>query len=102
MNTDQLLISICVNLCLSVVACADFVPRRERLLFFEESHASAKKTTLIYRGPFAEIKDDHGHTWHCGEPQSIPIARWQELRNAGLENMFTEIPETLVPGQCGP
>ena len=31
MNTDILLISICVNLCLSVVASASFVLRRERL-----------------------------------------------------------------------
>ena len=31
MNTDWLLIFICVNLCLSVVACAGFVLRRERL-----------------------------------------------------------------------
>ncbi len=84
---------------------SDGIPLRETKIVarkpLEESHASAKKTTLIYRGPFAEIKDDHGHTWHCGKPQSIPTARWQELQKAGLESMFTEIPETLVPGQCG-
>ena len=30
-STDGMLISICVDLCLSVVACAGFVLRRERL-----------------------------------------------------------------------
>ncbi len=81
------------------------IPLRETKIVarkpLEESQASAKKTMLIYRGPFAEIKDDHGHTWHRGEPQAIPTPRWQEVQNAGLESMFTEIPDFTVPSQCG-
>jgi catechol 2,3-dioxygenase-like lactoylglutathione lyase family enzyme len=81
------------------------IPLRETKIVawkpLEQSPASERKTTLIYRGPFAEIKDDQGLTWHRGEPISIPIARWNELQKASMASMFTEMPDTEVSGQCG-
>ena len=51
MNTDWLLISICVNLCLSVVACAGFVLMRERLrICYAESRSPLFGHRIRYYG----------------------------------------------------
>lgn len=57
--------------------------------------------TLVYRGPFAEIKDDYGNVWRRGEPMSVSTARWEELKQAGFEVSFTAIPQTSTFSQCG-
>ncbi|MFM7037788.1 MAG: ArsI/CadI family heavy metal resistance metalloenzyme [Planctomycetaceae bacterium] len=56
---------------------------------------------LIYRGPFAEIRDDYGTVWRRGELRSVSTARWEELRIAGHEASFTAIPQTSTFSQCG-
>ena len=56
---------------------------------------------LVYRGPFAEIKDDYGTVWRRGEPQSVSSVRWEELKKAGLEASFTVIPQTSTFSECG-
>ncbi len=56
---------------------------------------------LIYRGPFAEIKDDEGYVWRRGMQVSVSACRWQELQQQGLADNFTAIPGTLVTGSCG-
>ena len=81
------------------------IPLRETKIVarkpLEGAHATGTSTTIIYRGPFAEIKDDYGHTWQRGKQQSISTTRWIELQKAGLTNMFTEIPATAAAGKCG-
>ena len=61
----------------------------------------SSRTDLVYRGPFAEIKDDYGTVWRRGEQQSVSSVRWEELRKAGLEASFTVIPQTSTFSQCG-
>jgi hypothetical protein len=61
----------------------------------------SSRTDLVYRGPFAEIKDDCGTVWRRGEPQSVSSVRWEELKKAGLEAAFTVIPQTSTFSQCG-
>jgi len=56
---------------------------------------------LIYRGPFAEIRDDYGNLWRRGEQKSVSRTRWEEMRRAGLEAEFTLIPVTAKFSSCG-
>jgi len=56
---------------------------------------------LVYRGPFAEIRDDYGNAWHRGELKSVSTARWEEMRKAGLEALFTLIPRDSTFSSCG-
>lgn len=56
---------------------------------------------LVYRGPFAEIRDDYGIVWRRGEQISVSTTRWEELKLAGYEASFTAIPQTSTYSQCG-
>jgi hypothetical protein len=56
---------------------------------------------IVYRGPFAEIRDDYGNIWRRGEQQSVSATRWEELKRFGLETSFTQIPEAPVVSNCG-
>ncbi|MEY3460070.1 MAG: hypothetical protein RL215_3227 [Planctomycetota bacterium] len=49
---------------------------------------------LVYRGPFAEIRDDYGIVWRRGEQISVSTAGWEELKLAGCEASITVIPQT--------
>ena len=61
----------------------------------------SRTTDLVYRGPFAEIKDDYGTIWRRGEQQSVSSVRWEELKKAGFEASFTVIPQASTFSQCG-
>ncbi len=61
----------------------------------------SSRTDLVYRGPFAEIKDDCGTLWRRGELQSVSSIRWEELKKAGFEASFTVIPQASTFSQCG-
>lgn len=56
---------------------------------------------LVYRGPFAEIRDDCGQVWIRGVSAACSLSRWEQLQSAGLEAAFTLIPQTSVVGACG-
>lgn len=56
---------------------------------------------LVYRGPFAEIRDDYGTVWRRGELKSVSTTRWEELKLAGYEASFTAIPQTSTFSRCG-
>ncbi|MEZ6043927.1 MAG: ArsI/CadI family heavy metal resistance metalloenzyme [Planctomycetaceae bacterium] len=66
-----------------------------------KSSEQAAMVALIYRGPFAEIKDDEGYVWRRGIQVSVSAWRWHELQEQGLADNFTVIPETVVTGTCG-
>lgn len=63
--------------------------------------AESSQVMLVYRGPFAEIRDDCGNLWSRGEAKSVSTVRWEELRQAGLETLFTPIPQSSTFSQCG-
>lgn len=56
---------------------------------------------LVYRGPFAEIRDDYGIVWRRGEQISVSTAGWEELKLAGCEASITVILQTSTYSQCG-
>ncbi|MFO0977756.1 MAG: ArsI/CadI family heavy metal resistance metalloenzyme [Planctomycetaceae bacterium] len=56
---------------------------------------------LVYRGPFAEVRDDRGNVWQRGIARDCPTIRWEELKSAGFETSFTVLPGTTTVGSCG-
>ena len=56
---------------------------------------------LVYRGPFAEVRDDRGHIWQRGIARECSQIRWDALKAAGFESSFTLIPGTTSVSSCG-
>ncbi len=61
----------------------------------------SESVVLVYRGPFAEVRDDLGHLWRRGVALACSVNRWEELKAAGFESSFTVIPETPDVSACG-
>ena len=86
-------------------ACFEFAGealRETRIVATKPQARSQKQTVLlVYRGPFAEVRDDFGQVWQRGVPTGCALSRWKELQAAGLEAAFTLIPQTPDVGACG-
>jgi hypothetical protein len=57
---------------------------------------------VVYKGPFAEIRDDEGHVYLRGMRVAICGATWRALETAGVAGQFTRLAaRTGQPVSCG-
>ncbi|MCX7407826.1 MAG: VOC family protein [Planctomycetales bacterium] len=85
-------------------ACFQFagLPLREtKIVARRLLEPSSETATLVYKGPFAEIRDDEGFTWRRGVPSSIRCSHWESLKLSGVTDMFTEVPDVAPIAKCG-
>jgi len=63
---------------------------------------SSSRFDVIYKGPFAVLQDDEGHTFPRGERVEICGNTWSALEAAGVTGQFTRISASnLLPISCG-
>jgi len=77
--------------------------RETKLVALKRAAALANdqnRIQLVYRGPFAEVRDDLGEVWCRGELKFVSDVRWDQMKQAGLEPLFTQIPQTPAFSQC--
>jgi catechol 2,3-dioxygenase-like lactoylglutathione lyase family enzyme len=85
-------------------ACFEFdghALRETRIVAARPRLVSESMSTVLFKGPFREVRDDEGNVWRRGETVQVPASRWESLRLSPLAEMFTEVPPQLVVGQCG-
>lgn len=56
---------------------------------------------VVYKGPFAEVTDDEGHTWRRGRKTAIPLSRWESLQRSPIAELFVQVPAEVTVGACG-
>lgn len=56
--------------------------------------------TVVYKGPFAEVTDDEGHTWRRGRKTAIPRSRWESLQRSPMADLFVQLPAEVAVGAC--
>lgn len=77
--------------------------RETRITCRRPAPASDDACTVVFKGPFAEVTDDEGHTWRRGRKTIVPVARWEALQQSPLAELFVRLPaETveLATAQC--
>jgi catechol 2,3-dioxygenase-like lactoylglutathione lyase family enzyme len=75
--------------------------RETRIACHRPATSGGEVCTVVYKGPFAEVTDDEGHTWRRGQKTSIPLARWEALQRTPIADQFVELPSETVVGACG-
>ena len=74
--------------------------RETRITCHRPAGIDGELCTLVFKGPFAAVTDDEGHTWRRGQKTAIPLARWQALQRTPLAELFVELPSKTVVGAC--
>jgi catechol 2,3-dioxygenase-like lactoylglutathione lyase family enzyme len=78
------------------------VELRELLVVARAPTASAGRfVPVTYRGPFAKVEDDRGHTYPRGERTWIDVAHRDALAAGPLADAFTLFVEPAAPGADG-
>jgi extradiol dioxygenase family protein len=67
--------------------------RETRLLAWRADDTSANASgddlhTIIYRGPFVEVRDDSGIIFRRGEPTAVDMHTWQRLKESNAAEQF--------------
>jgi len=77
-------------------------PLRETMIVaYRPEHDCGAKCVLVFKGPFAGVTDDSGHTWQRGVPTTVPLARWELLQRSAITDLFVEIPGDAPVSHCG-
>ncbi len=74
--------------------------RETRITCHKPPAATDALCTVIYKGPFAEVTDDEGHTWRRGRKTTIPASRWATLQQMPFAEQFVEVPSVALVSGC--
>jgi hypothetical protein len=75
--------------------------RETRIRCHRPAVKSVETCEVVYKGPFAEVTDDAGHTWRRGARLRVPVSRWESLAQTTLADFFVRMPEQAVAVACG-
>jgi len=75
--------------------------RETRISCRRPAASTDEACTVVYKGPFAEVTDDEGHTWHRGQKTTIPHSRWDSLQRTPLAESFVQLSAESVVAPCG-
>ncbi len=66
--------------------------RAFRRAFQSDLAEAPRERVLVYRGPFAELRDDDGQVYRRGARALVDEATWQRLQASGVAEQFVALP----------
>jgi catechol 2,3-dioxygenase-like lactoylglutathione lyase family enzyme len=75
--------------------------RETRIVCRKPATESEERCDVVYRGPFAAVIDDAGHTWPRGASITVPLSRWESLSRSTLAADFVVMPRSPAATACG-
>lgn len=78
------------------------VPLRETLISARRPAEITEETcTVVFKGPFLNVRDDEGNEWQRGEPARIPQSRWDAIKQSSVADFFVVLPDVASVSHCG-